>query len=205
MLLWNPSQSHLFISKQLSRSIEVSLQEKKVLPVRNINRQITEPHSSFPRLCVLLARGRLVSSSSSSSIRKAEAKPSSNSQHSRTKLETKLLIQIPNIQVTRLESSASSSSIRKAESKPSSNSQHSRNKLETRLPVLSRSAKVDQVAHVNLLLLVILSPKVFLTGTCIHLQSSSKNIALTDGLRNMAHDRSSLIHNPLPLTLFFAY
>ncbi|XWS24705.1 hypothetical protein CRYUN_Cryun27aG0006200 [Craigia yunnanensis] len=128
--------------------------------VRNINRHITEPHSSFPRLCVLSARGRLVPSSSSSRIRKAEAKPSSNSQHSRTKLETKLLIQIPNIQVTRLESSASSSSIRKAESKPSSNSQHSRNKLETRLPVLSRSAK-----------------------------SISKNIALTDGLRNKAHDR----------------
>ncbi|XP_022773552.1 protein WVD2-like 7 isoform X2 [Durio zibethinus] len=127
--------------------------------VGNINRQITEPHSSFPRLCVLSARGRVVSSSSSSSIRKAEAKPSSNSQHSRTKLETKLLIQIPNVQVTRLASSTSTSSIRKAESKPSSNSQHSRNKLETRLPVLSRSAK-----------------------------SISENIALTDGLRNMAHD-----------------
>ncbi|XVF30174.1 hypothetical protein REPUB_Repub16aG0034500 [Reevesia pubescens] len=142
-----------------------------------INRQTTEPHSSFSRLCVLSERGRLVSSSSRSSIRKGKANPNSNSQHSRTEVETNILVRIPKVQVTRLVSSASSSCTRKAEAKPSSNSKYSRNKLETMLPVLSTSAK-----------------------------STSKNIALTDGFINLAHDtRSSFIHSSLPLTLFSMY
>lgn len=96
---------------------------------RKFNRQITEPHSSFPR--------------------KAEViKPSSNSQHSRTKLETKLLIKVPNVQLTKLTtSSASRCCIRKTGTRSNSNSQHSRNKTEKKLPVLSRISKVDELSH----------------------------------------------------------
>ncbi|XP_039068810.1 uncharacterized protein DDB_G0271670-like [Hibiscus syriacus] len=121
---------------KVSKSV-ISGKENTPNAVRTISGQITGSRSSLPRLSGPSKRGSLVSSSSSTSIIKTEAKPLSK----RTKQKTELPVQIPRAKVTRLVSSSSISSFKKTEAKPSLK----RTTQEKGLPVQIPSAQVTRL------------------------------------------------------------
>ncbi|KAL4324118.1 hypothetical protein GQ457_11G011120 [Hibiscus cannabinus] len=123
-------------SVRVNKSV-ISGKENTPNGVGSISRQITGSHSSIPRLSGISKSCSLGTSSSSSSIRKTEAKPFLK----RGKLETDLPMQIPGAKVTRLGSSSSSSSIKKTEAKPSLK----RTGQEKELPVQVPSTQVTRL------------------------------------------------------------
>ncbi|KAK8591812.1 hypothetical protein V6N13_031840 [Hibiscus sabdariffa] len=123
-------------SVKVNKSV-ISGKENTPNGVGSISRQITGSHSSIPRLSGLSKSCSLGTSSSSSSIRKTEAKPFLR----RGKLETDLPMKIPGAKVTRPGSSSSSSSIKKTEAKPSLK----RTGQEKELPVQVPSTQVTRL------------------------------------------------------------